>query len=243
MAGTGAKVTGMDVLGKALLDFHQGLGGSLRSHSSLGEEEAVDPAWFFRDYDEMPELEQRALDMARGPVLDVGCGAGSHCLYLQGRGLACTGLDISPGAVRTAGLRGVQDVRKGDFRDLKVGDFATVLLLMNGAGLAGTLSNLAPFLRHLSGLLAPGGSILLDSSDIRYMFDADADGGLWVPGDREYYGEVTYIWEYNGVRGKPFPWLFADFSALEREAHRAGLQAEFVAEGPHFDYLARLSPA
>lgn len=234
----------MDVYGKALLDYSLGeTGKELVSHSSLGESEAVPPAYFFRGFRDMPKLEQRALELARGSVLDIGCGAGSHSLYLQGKGLEVTALDSSPDAIRVATDRGVSRAVCADIADFRVGEFQTLLLLMNGIGLAGTRANLAPFLMHLKGLLAGDGQILLDSSDIIYMFDADSDGGVWVPGDREYYGEVTYWWEYGGKRSKPFPWLFADFDTLGEYASIAGLRAELLRRGPHYDYLARLTPA
>lgn len=231
----------MDVLGKALLDeLHNGPAPSLQIYTSLDTEEELAPSYFFRTYAQMPELERLALDMATGPVLDIGCGAGSHCLYLQDRGLECLGLDLSPGAVQVASERGVRHTRCENIWDFKSGLYSTLLLLMNGAGISGSLARLPALLRHLGGLLAPGGQILLDSSDLIYLFDQDSDGGVWVPGDRAYYGEVRYSWLYRGKKGKPFPWLFVDYPNLAAAAARAGLVAEKVADGPHYDYLARL---
>ena len=215
--------------------------GDLWSHSSLGTSEMVPLDHFFRDFNAMPDLEKNALELCRGNVLDIGCGAGSHCLHLQESGLKCTGLDRSRNAVEVASLRGVKNTRCEDIYQFEVGDFDTLLLLMNGAGIAGTLEGLRGLLQHLSGLLAPGGQILMDSSDLIYMFEEDADGGVWVPGDVAYYGEVTYCWEYQGQRGVEFPWLFVDFRTLEREARKLGYDMTLVREGPHYDYLARLS--
>jgi SAM-dependent methyltransferase len=186
-------------------------------------------------------LEKIALQQCRGKVLDIGCGAGSHLLCLQESGLECLGLDLSCDAVEVASRRGVKNVLCKDIFEFEVGNFDTLLLLMNGAGIAGTLEGLRGLLRHLSGLLAPGGQILMDSSDLIYMFEEDADGGVWVPGDVAYYGEVTYRWEYKGQRGAEFPWLFVDFMTLQREAGLLGYQANLVREGPHYDYLTRLS--
>lgn len=231
----------MDVLGKALLDHWQGKKApDLQVHDSLGSVEALSPAYFFRPPEAMPELEQQALDLAVGPVLDIGCGAGSHSLVLQARGLACTGLDTSPGAIRVASERGVQQTVCENIWEFRSGKYATLLLLMNGTGLAGTLARLPAFLEHLASLLAPGGQILLDSSDLVYLFEEDEDGGVWVPADRAYYGEMRYRWEYRGKKGKTFPWLFVDYASLAAAAGRAGLVAERVAQGPHYDYLARL---
>ncbi len=232
----------MDVFGKALLDYQQGNpAGKLVSHSSLGDSEVVPPSYFFRDFPGMPFLEQTALTLARGRVLDIGCAAGCHSLYLQERSLEVTALDTSPGALQVAAKRGVRQTVLEDIREFRVGDFDTLLLLMNGIGLAGRWAGITPFLQHLKSLLAPGGQILVDSSDIIYMFDRDPDGGVWVPGDREYYGEVTYHWEYGDQRSEEFSWLFADWDSLKEGAEGAGLQAELLEHGNHYDYLARLS--
>ncbi len=215
--------------------------GELYSHSSLGTSEQVPVDHFFRNFDNMPELEKKALQSCRGKVLDIGCGAGSHCLHLQESGLECTGLDLSADAVEVASLRGVKKTLCRDIYQLGVGNYDTLLLLMNGTGIAGTLEGLGPLLLHLSKLMAPGGQILLDSSDLIYMFEEDADGGVWVPGEVAYYGEVTYQWEYKGQRGAEFPWLFVDFETLKRVAGRLGFETTLLQEGPHYDYLARLS--
>lgn len=231
----------MDFLGKAILDHWQGRPApDLRIHTSLGSVETLSPAYFFRPFEQMPGLEQMALGLAVGPVLDIGCGAGSHSLILQERGLTCTGLDSSPGAIRVASERGLQNTFCKNIWDFKSGKYATLLLLMNGAGLAGSLSQLAGFLEHLASLLAPGGQILLDSSDLIYLYEEDDDGGVWVPADQGYYGEMRYRWEYKGKKGKTFPWLFVDYPTLSASAAQAGLVAEQVAKGPHYDYLARL---
>ena len=232
----------MDVFGKALLDYQQGRqAGDLVSHSSLGDSDVVPPSYFFRDFPAMPFLEQEALSLAGGRVLDIGSAAGCHSLILQERGLEVTALDTSPGALQAAQAQGVRQTVQADIREYRVGNFDTLLLLMNGIGLAGRRAGMTPFLLHLRSLLAPGGQILADSSDIIYMFDRDEDGGVWVPGDREYYGEVTYYWAYAGQRSEAFSWLFADWDTLQEAARQAGLQAELLEHGNHYDYLARLS--
>lgn len=231
----------MDLLGSALSDYYfRDNPGKLQSESELGDVEAVAIAHFFRSQEEMPALEIQALEHCKGKVLDLGCGAGSHLLLLQEKGLKCTGIDISPGAVRIAKERGVEDIIEGDIRNAEVGKFDTVLLLMNGIGLAGNLAELPDFLSLLKDLLNPGGQILLDSSDLQYLFEQDEDGGLWVPGFMAYYGDMVYRWIYKGQRGESFPWLFVDFHQLDRAAAQVGLHCELVAEGPHYDYLARL---
>lgn len=232
----------MDVFGKALQDFQAGnTGFTLLSHSSLGETQTLNPEYFFRKHADMPELEKAALQLAKSPILDIGCGAGSHALILQESGHEVTGIDLSAGAIDVAQKQGLRHVLNADIWTFKTGTFKTLLLLMNGAGLAGKLDKLPDFLRHLASLLAHDGQILLDSSDIIYVYESDSDGGVWVPGDMAYYGEVTYQWEYREAIGPEFPWLFVDFNRLKAAALEAGLQAELVQKGTHYDYLARLT--
>lgn len=233
----------MDLLGKALVDYYtQRSRGPLRSHSSLDTIEEIPVSYFFRPFEKMPHLEQEALTQCRGSVLDIGCGAGSHCLYLQSKKIACTGLDNSSKAVGIALKRGVSRAQCSDIFNFQTAKYDTLLLLMNGIGIAGSLQRLPAFLKHLKTLLQPDGQILIDSSDLIYMFEADQDGGVWVPGDVEYYGEVSYQWEYESEFGPIFPWLFVDLQTLKNQAESVGFTVELITKGPHFDYLARLTP-
>jgi SAM-dependent methyltransferase len=194
----------------------------------------------------MPLLEQRALGLCRGNILDIGCGAGNHALHLQKRGLNVTGLDISGGATETCRLRGLKKVVNASIYDIDGMSFDTLLLLMNGIGIAGSLPLLDGFLIRLKSLLKPGGQILLDSTDIIYKFDPDDHN----PARREYedgirhydnyYGEVTFIMEYKGTKGNPFQWLYLDYGTLKEAVSRNNLSCELVTEGDHYDYLARL---
>ena len=236
-----------DILGKALWDYYQGQAKSaLVTHSSLDQEEEMPLGYLFRSYDEMPELEQEALKHCRGRVLDIGAGAGIHSLYLQKQGLDVLALDQSAGAIQCCKAQGVKQCLCTDFAGFRRStseQYDTLLLLMNGIGLAGSLQNLPAFLQSLKGLMTQKGQIILDSSDIRYVFEEEEDGGIWVPNDRMYYGDVEYHFSYAGSRGAEFKWLFIDPQRLEEAAQFVGLAFEFLKEGPHYDYLARLSLA
>ncbi|MGB3618767.1 MAG: class I SAM-dependent methyltransferase [Catalinimonas sp.] len=188
----------------------------------------------------MPPLERTALRACRGRVLDVGAGAGPHALWLQARGLGVTALDTSGGAVAAMRQRGVRDVQHGSIEALGGDTYDTLLLLMNGAGLAGTLNALPRLLGHLRTLLRPGGQILLDSSDVRYLY-VEEDGALSIDLNDRYHGEMVYQMHYGGESSSPFPWLFVDHDLLSDAALRAGLRTELVTEGAHYDYLSRLT--
>jgi len=232
-----------DLFGKAILDYQtNNLPEDLITETSISEAEEMSVAYLFRDYAGMPSIEQKALELAKGRVLDVGCGAGSHSLYLQNeRQLDVTGIDISLNVIEACRLRGLKNAFARNVLDITAEKFDTILLLMNGAGMCGRLKKLPAFLQHLKSLLAEGGQILLDSSDIIYMFDEDEDGGKWIPTDVDYYGEVTFTVKYKGKTEKPFNWMYVDFNTLSNAADSCGLQCELIQEGGHYDYLARVS--
>lgn len=230
-----------DLFGQAILDYQQGqYTEDLKTETSISEEDVLPLPYLFRDYAQMPLLEQQALQMACGRVLDVGCGAGSHALYLQNeRGLEVTAIDLSAKAIEVCQLRGIRSARVQNVLDTSE-KYDTLLLLMNGAGMCGRLKKMPAFFAHLKTLLNEGGQILTDSSDIIYMFDQNPDGSYDVPLYGDYYGELEYIVKYKGKREKPFNWLYVDYNTLQNVAHAVGLQCELVAQGEHYDYLARL---
>ena len=230
-----------DIFGKALIDFQNGsYSEDILTYSSLGEKDVLPLPYLFRDYDSMPIIEQKALDLCRGKVLDVGCGSGSHSLHLQKKGFEVTGLDASEGAVAVAKLRGVRHVIHSNIFDYSGMKFDTILLLMNGIGIAGTLNEADRLMTQLESLLKRGGQILLDSSDIIYMFELDEDGGYWIPNNGKYYGEVEFRMMYKGLKSTPFNWLYLDFKSLKQIAEQHNFSCEMICEGPHYDYLARL---
>ncbi|WP_298221542.1 class I SAM-dependent methyltransferase [Flavobacterium sp.] len=231
-----------DLFGKAILDFQTNNNPQdLITETSISEADDMSVAYLFRSYDEMPKMEQQALQLAKGKILDVGCGAGSHSLYLQNeRKLDVTAIDISANAIQACKLRGIQKANVQDVMTIDGEKFDTILLLMNGAGMCGRLKNVGAFLLKLKSLLNENGQILLDSSDIIYMFDEDEDGGKWIPSENEYYGEVVFNIEYKGEKEDAFDWMYIDYNTLQNTALANGLQCELVLEGEHFDYLARL---
>jgi SAM-dependent methyltransferase len=231
-----------DLFGKAILDYQTGNNPQdLITETSISEADEMSVAYLFRDFEEMPKIEQKALALSKGKILDVGCGAGSHSLYLQKNGFNVTSIDISPNAIKACELRGLKKAKVQDVMQLENEKFDTILLLMNGAGMCGRLKNITKFLLKLKSLLTENGQILVDSSDIIYMFDDDEDGGKWIPGDSEYYGEVEFKVSYKGETEKPFDWMYIDYNTLQNAAIANGLSCELILEGEHFDYLARLA--
>lgn len=229
-----------DPMGRAIADYHAtGKVARLRVFSPLFDEDEIPVPLLFRSLEEMPPLERRALESCRGRVLDVGAGAGCHALALQARQLPVTALDISPLAVETMTRRGVKDARLMDFFDFNQ-QVDTVLMLMNGIGIVGTICRLPVFFEHLKQILSPGGQLLCDSSDLRYVFENEA-GEIEPPYPDRYYGEMNYWMQYRGTKGPSFDWLYIDAETLKLYAGRLGFDIEIIVQGEHYDYLARIS--
>ena len=230
----------MDPMGRAIADYHKDKKArKLRVFSPMFEEDEIPLATLFRNYESMPEIERKALDMAKGKVLDVGAGSGCHSLVLQERGIDVTAIDISPLSVETMKERGVKKVLEQDFFTLE-GQFDTILMLMNGIGIVGTLERMPEFFKQLDNILAPGGQVFCDSSDISYVFETE-DGIIEMPDDMGYYGELSFQMQYKNTIGEPFDWLYIDADTLRQKAGRSGYAVEMVAEGKHYDYLARIT--
>ena len=185
-------------------------------------------------------LEQKALQLAAGKILDIGAGAGSHAFHLQEKNKDITALDVSKGAIEVCTHRGIEKTLHSDIFTIQDQKFDTLLALMNGTGLAGKLERLAPFLNHLKSLLNVGGQILIDSSDIIYMYEDEA-GDHWIPAETTYYGEVTFQMQYKNKTAPAFDWLYVDYNTLQRCANYQGLNCELIQQGAHYDYLAKLT--
>src|SRR5699024_4627153 len=163
-----------DIIGRALLDYYHGdYTEDIRTQTNISGEDLMPLPYLFRRYDEMPRLEQRALQLAKGKILDVGCAAGMHSLVLQNNGLDVKAIDISPGAIEVCKLQGIRNTEKIHLLDLRNEKFDTILILMNGSGIFENLNKISIYLEHLKTLLSPSGQILIDSSDLIYMYDSE----------------------------------------------------------------------
>jgi SAM-dependent methyltransferase len=182
----------------------------------------------------MLKYEKIALKESRGKVLDLGCGAGCHALYLQGKGLDVTAVEISKKSVKVAQKRGVENVINEDWRNLSLKNFDTVLVLMNGMGLAESPTELKIMFRKLKSFLSKSGAILIDSTDVTY---AKAD---WPMLDSEYFGKVQFELKYKG-KTQCFPWLFVDFETAVQTAKSVKLNVEVLERARNGHFLLRLS--
>lgn len=230
-----------DLMGRAIWDyFYQENPEDLQTETSISELDDLPVSYLFRNYKEMNALEQKALDLSFGKVLDVGAGAGSHSLYLQNkRNLEVTALDISPKSIEICKARGVENAVCEDFLKFSDSKFDTILLLMNGTGIFQSLKNVDQYLQKLKNLISENGQILLDSTDILYMYDQDDDGGVLVPATG-YYGELDYYIHYKGESELPMKWLYLDFNTLKNAAIANGFKIQKIKQLDD-SYLAKLT--
>lgn len=230
-----------DLMGRAIWDYYyQENSEDLQTETSISELDDLPVSYLFRDYQEMNALEKKALDLSFGKVLDVGSGAGSHSLYLQNeRKLEVTALDISPKSIEICKARGVKNAICEDLLQFSEKNFDTVLLLMNGTGIFQSLEHIDQYLQKLKSLVVENGQILLDSTDILYMYDQDEDGGILVPATG-YYGELDYYLHYKGESEESMKWLYLDFDTLENAAIANGFKIQKI-EQLEDSYLAQLT--
>ena len=233
-----------DPMGAAIFDYHRNgaPAGKLVVHSSMFEDDEIPVADLFRCYMDMPHIEQVALQQAQGKILDVGAGSGCHSIALKQMNKEALAIDISPLSVQVMQERGLNaqltDFYSKDFYE----KFDTILMLMNGTGIIGNMDGIPEFFARLKQLLTPSGSVIIDSSDLCYLFEEE-DGSVMIDLAGDYYGQLDYQMEYKGICGEPFDWLYLDFNTLSAYAEDYGFKAELLAEGEHYDYLARLTLA
>ncbi|WP_298548304.1 class I SAM-dependent methyltransferase [uncultured Aquimarina sp.] len=231
-----------DIFGEAIKDFYnKKYSEDIIVQAPDFDDDIIPIPYLFRTYPEMPKIEQKALDLAFGDVLDVGSGAGSHSLFLQeNRKLNIQAIDISEGAIEICKKRGITNASVQDIFDLKEVQYDTLLFLMNGSGIIGKLANIDAFFSKIKNLIKPNGQILIDSSDISYLFTED-DGSFWVDASARYYGEMQYQLKYKKLQSDWFDWLYIDYNTLQNAANTNGFLCELLLEGENHDYLAKLT--
>lgn len=228
-----------DVYGEALRQFQQEaeLKSPLLLHSTYGDIEEMPVEVFFRTAEDFPELEFVALSLCDGKVLDVGAGVGSHALYLQDKQFDVTALEISSTACTIMQERGVQKIIQDDFFAIKDQKYDTLLFLMNGIGLAKTLDGFRSLLTHAKSLLTEKGQLIFDSSDISYLYDE-----YHITRPAYYFGEIGFQYEFNGIKGEPFNWLYLDQETLIKIAHQENWVVQILFEDENDQYLVRMEP-
>lgn len=229
-------------LGRALVDEHAGRRRHpLLQTNDIGLEHDVCVEDFFRPAEFCPDPEPLALELCRGRIIDVGAAAGCHAKELQRRGHDVTALDVSPDAVDVLRARGVRQVVKGDVFELEIVPADTILFLMNGIGVVGTVAGYDRLLDRLPRLLTPGGQVLFDTADLRV--DPSEEGARGIAArvaEGRYHGEIWQQLRYGDLVGEACPWCFLDPETALARARTAGFEGQILYEGAEGEALVRL---
>jgi 2-polyprenyl-3-methyl-5-hydroxy-6-metoxy-1,4-benzoquinol methylase len=231
-----------DPIGQAVFDYHfNSINQPIVVHSDDFDDDTIDTDYLFRTYKQMPAIEKKALNLCKGSILDVGACAGAHSVYLQDKGFEVTSLETSELCCEVLKNRNLRNVIHQDIFKFSNQKFDTILLLMNGTGIAGSLSGLEVMLHHLKTLLNPEGQILIDSSDLIYLFEQEDGSALVNISGDSYYGQLTFQTEYKNWKSQPFSWLYVDLSNLEDAVEKNQLKIKKIFKGQHYDYLAQIT--
>lgn len=224
-----------DLFGKALLDHYNGTTKSpLYLFNEYGDPEEIPVETYFNGPDQFSDLEVFALNQCTGKLLDIGAATGRHALYLQQRGIDVTALDLSPACGELMSEAGVEKVIVDDIFNHKDHQYDTIMMLMNGLGVAGDLVELERLLMHLKDLIADNGQLLVDSSDIAYLYEEDN-----MP-QHKYYGELTFHYSYGKQLDDAFKWLYIDPGRLIEMARKCDWNCQIIYEDKTASFLARL---
>lgn len=183
---------------------------------------------------EFGAAERKALSSARGAVLDVGCGPGRHALYLAGKGLRVTGVDLSPGAIRAATARGLEDAHVMDAGELRFKRrFETFLLMGNNMGLAGDLERSLEFFKKLGALASDDALLIGCSVDPRTRTSPEHLGyRAWNAQRFRYMGQVTLRLEYSQRRSAWWDLVLLEPRVLGDLLAQAGWKVQDRIPGP-----------
>ncbi len=201
-----------DILGNALLDYLEGNKNAeltLFNHMKFNNDytitgkERIPVSSFYKEEDDLLEVEKHVLNQCYGKVLDIGAAAGSHSLILMEKGIDIYSLDISPGAVEVMKRRGLKNVHCDDINKFKSTAFDTLVFFGNNHGLFGSIKKLDEFFLNCK-LLKSNSQILIASPYVKIPINNY---------DTEYYPqymEYNMRLEYKGESTKDFKWFMVE---------------------------------
>jgi 2-polyprenyl-3-methyl-5-hydroxy-6-metoxy-1,4-benzoquinol methylase len=200
---------------------------------------------YFFDYEKWSPVEQKAITKVKGRVLDIGCGAGRHSLYLQQQGFEVTAIDISPGAIEVCKLRGLKNARVKpivEIDEFEPNSFDTILMMGNNFGLFGDADNAKLLLRELYRITSPDAQIIAGT---RNPYKTDS------PEHLEYHefirqrgrmpGQIRMRVRYGKTVGEWFDYLFVSPEEMREIVAGTNWQIEELMESGEANYFAVIS--
>jgi SAM-dependent methyltransferase len=229
-----------DAFGHALLAVHK---GAEEVHEIVerddGFVDSMSTRGYFSDYEAWSPVEQEAMQFVKGRVSDIGCGAGTHSLYLQGKGFDVLGIDISPLAIKVCKLRGLQKSKLMPIEaiDCKPNSFDTILMMGNNFGLFGNLKKAKRLLKKFHKMTSKDALIIASSRD-PYKTDNPAHLQYHKMNKRKgrMSGQVKIRIRYEKYKGRWFDYLMVSKEEMAQILSNTGWRVkEFLdTMGPHY---------
>lgn len=230
-----------DAFGQALMDFHQTGKSIMMVERSDGYLDLDQPADYFKQYKDWPDIEKEAIKLVKSPVLDVGCGAGRHSLHLQKKGMDVLGIDQSSLCVELAKSRGLKNCRLLDLKNVTsdLGMFRTILMLGNNLGLLENRSRARVVLRKFSRITYPDGFIIGEGvnpyrTEDSYHLEYQKQNRK----RKKLSGELRLRIRYKNLFGPWFNYLFSSPEELEKILVNTGWKINQIIESPETMYIA-----
>lgn len=182
---------------------------------------------YLAKFEAWPQIERRAMELVRGRVIDLGCGAGRVALYLQRKGYDVLGFDISPLALRVCKERGLRKTRRGSIHDPRFArnSFDTAIMFGNNFSLLGTPTRATKVLSRLHRILSKGGLILAETLD---PYDTKEQAHLAYHKMNEKKGQpagqVRMRVRYKQYATPWFYWLLLSRDEMRALGRRAGFE-------------------
>jgi SAM-dependent methyltransferase len=228
-----------DAFGQALCAAYKGEEVFEVVERDDGFVDAMKTRGYFSDSESWSPIEQQAMQFVRGRVLDVGCGAGRHSLYLQKKGFNVLGIDISPLAIKVCKLRGLKKSRVMPIEaaNFKPDSFDTIIMMGNNFGLFGSYEKARRLLKRFYRMTSEGALIIASSRDpyktnnpahLQYHKLNKALGRM--------SGQVRIRIRYESYIGKWFDYLMVSEEEMEQVLPDTGWKVgQFLdSEEPHY---------
>jgi SAM-dependent methyltransferase len=235
-------MTDRDAYGHQIYDYHMGIKSIEIIERDDGLVDYTDslPGAYFSDYPDWPEYEREGMKYVEGRVLDIGCGAGRHCLYLQEQGHEVVGIDLSPLAVEVCRERGVRDARLLNITqiDSRLGTFDTILMMGNNFGLVGNIRRARWLLRKFKAITTPDARILGTSRDpYKTTTEHHLDYHRLNRGRGRMAGQARLRVRYKKFSSKWFDYLLVSQDEMMRISEGTGWHVECFIDSTESTYI------
>lgn len=230
-----------DAYGQMIWTYHKGREVFDIVERDDGLINAMTPKGYFSDYEDWHPIEQKAMGFVKGRVLDIGCGAGRHSLYLQKKGFDVLGIDISPLAIKVCKLRGLKKAKIMSIEDVnfKPNSFDTIIMLGGNFGLFGSFKKARRLLKRFHDITSENALITADTRD-PYKTDN--------PAHLEYHrvnkekgrmgGQVRIRIRFEKYVGRWFDYLMVSQEEMKEILKRTGWKIKEFIDSDDSGYVA-----